>query len=126
LNYEFSNPVKINELFRPILQLLALRDVVNFKLLIDGIADLIFISFKKIDIDVTSSLNKDNIIFQVELNIEEAIEYLVFNNIVIMKKNSNDETLELTEIGKLHIQSEEPIEFYDNKRNLRYILDFLP
>ena len=126
MNYEFSNPVKINELFRPILQLLALRDVVNFKLLIDGIADLIFISFKKIDIDVTSSLNKDNIIFQVELNIEEAIEYLVFNNIVIMKKNSNDETLELTEIGKLHIQSEEPIEFYDNKRNLRYILDFLP
>lgn len=126
MNYEFSNPVKINELFRPILQLLALRDVVNFKLLIDGIADLILISFKEIDIEVTSSLNKDNIIFQVELNIEEAIEYLVFNNIVIMKKNSNDETLELTEIGKLHIQSEEPIKFYDNKRNLRYILDFLP
>ena len=91
MNYEFSNPVKINELFRPILQLLALRDVVNFKLLINGIADLILTSFKEIDIDVTSSLNKDNIIFQIELNIEEAIEYLVFNNIVIMKKNSNDE-----------------------------------
>ena len=48
------------------------------------------------------------------------------NNVDEFIKNSNDETLELTEIGKLHIQSEEPIKFYDNKRNLRYILDFLP
>tara|TARA_B110000438_G_scaffold216480_1_gene209042 strand:- start:83 stop:463 length:381 start_codon:yes stop_codon:yes gene_type:complete len=126
LNYEFSNPLKTNELFRPILQLLALRGTLEYKFLIRSISNYIMSSYKEMKMNTVQSVNIDNIIFQVELNLDEAIEYLVFNNIINVKKSSNDEIFELTEIGRLHIQSEEPIKFYDHERNLRYILDFLP
>ena len=126
MNYEFSNPLKTNELFRPILQLLALRGTLEYKFLIRSISNYIMSSYKEMKMNTVQSVNIDNIIFQVELNLDEAIEYLVFNNIINVKKSSNDEIFELTEIGRLHIQSEEPIKFYDHERNLRYILDFLP
>ena len=126
MNYEFSNPLKTNELFRPILQLLALRGTLEYKFLIRSISNYIMSSYKEMKMNTVQSVNIDSLIFQVELNLDEAIEYLVFNNIINVKKSSNDEIFELTEIGRLHIQSEEPIKFYDHERNLRYILDFLP
>tara|TARA_B110000438_G_scaffold251246_1_gene255574 strand:+ start:299 stop:556 length:258 start_codon:yes stop_codon:yes gene_type:complete len=74
----------------------------------------------------SSFINIENILIQVELKLYEAIDYLVFNNIINTTRSINNTEYELTEIGKLHIQTEEPIKFYDQERNLRYILDFLP
>ena len=76
MNFNFSNPIRVNELFRPILQELSFEENINLeKLKIKVIENIINMSKDqyelKNDIDLTDQINN---------KIEESLNLLFMNN----------------------------------------------
>ena len=119
MNFEYSNPLRVNELFRPLLQELMVKDRINFEELNFKLILNIKNTFKKYNnLDFNNSKLSDQIV----INIEEAINLLFFNNII--KKEEN--LYLLTDKSKLHIQSLEPIKIAGFSGDVEFIMDFLP
>ena len=118
MNFEFSNPIRVNELFRPILQELSFEENIEFeKLKIKVIEAMNKVSqsqyWIKNNIDLTD---------QVNTKIEESLNLLFMNNLIILKNKSYS----LSEKTKLHIQSLNPIKINGFSGDIEYIMDFLP
>ena len=118
MNFEFSNPIRVNELFRPILQELSFEENIEFeKLKIKVIEAMNKVSqsqyWIKNNIDLTDQVNN---------KIEESLNLLFMNNLIILKNKSYS----LSEKTKLHIQSLNPIKINGFSGDIEYIMDFLP
>ena len=118
MNFNFSNPIRVNELFRPILQELSFEENINLeKLKIKVIKNIINMSKDqyelKNDIDLTDQINN---------KIEESLNLLFMNNLIIQK----NKFYSLSEKTKVHIQSMDPIKINGFSGNIEYIMDFLP
>ena len=118
MNFNFSNPIRVNELFRPILQELSFEENINLeKLKIKVIKNIINLSKDqyelKNDIDLTDQINN---------KIEESLNLLFMNNLISQKNNFYS----LSEKTKIHIQSMDPIKINGFSGNIEYIMDFLP
>ena len=118
MNFNFSNPIRVNELFRPILQELSFEENINLeKLKIKVTKNIISMSKDqyelKNDIDLTDQINN---------KIEESLNLLFMNNLIIQKNNFYS----LSEKTKIHIQSMDPIKINGFSGNIEYIMDFLP
>ena len=118
MNFEFSNPIRVNELFRPILQEITFDENINLeKLKINVIKNINKFSRDqyelKNDIDLTDQINN---------KIEESLNLLFMNNLIIKKNNFYS----LSEKTKIHIQSMDPIKINGFSGNIEYIMDFLP
>ena len=118
MNFNFSNPIRVNELFRPILQELSFEENINLeKLKIKVIENIISMSKDqyelKNDIDLTDQINN---------KIEESLNLLFMNNLISQKNNFYS----LSEKTKIHIQSMDPIKINGFSGNIEYIMDFLP
>ena len=78
MNFNFSNPIRVNELFRPILQELSFEENINLeKLKIKVTKNIISMSKDqyelKNDIDLTDQINN---------KIEESLNLLFMNNLI--------------------------------------------
>ena len=77
MNFEFSNPLRINELFRPILQFLVVqnapKDISSIK---KDISKRIKNTYKKYD-PKNNILDRNNIDIQVEKIFEESLDLLI-------------------------------------------------
>ena len=118
MNFNFSNPIRVNELFRPILQELSFEENINLeKLKIKVIKNIINMSKDqyeyKNDIDLTDQINN---------KIEESLNLLFMNNLISQK----NKFYSLSEKTKIHIQSMDPIKINGFSGNIEYIMDFLP
>ena len=118
MNFNFSNPIRVNELFRPILQELSFEENINLeKLKIKVIENIINMSKDqyelKNDIDLTDQINN---------KIEESLNLLFMNNLISQK----NKLYSLSEKTKIHIQSMDPIKINGFSGNIEYIMDFLP
>ena len=118
MNFEFSNPIRANELFRPILQEITFDENINLeKLKINVIKNINKFSRDKYklknDIDLTDQINN---------KIEESLNLLFMNNLIIKKNNFYS----LSEKTKIHIQSMDPIKINGFSGNIEFIMDFLP
>ena len=139
MNFEFSNPLRINELFRPILQFLVVqnapKDIFSIK---KDVITRIKNTYKKYD-PKNNILDRNNIDIQVEKIFEESLDLLISNKLInleypkldveIIDKQviaKSDPLIYLTDKAKIHIQSEESIKFINAKGETLYILDFLP
>ena len=139
MNFEFSNPLRINELFRPILQFLVFqndpKDICNIK---KDVIRRIKNTYKKYD-PKNNILDRNSIDIQVEKIFEESIDLLISNKLInieypkldveIIDKQviaKSDPLIYLADKAKIHIQSEESIKFINAKGETLYILDFLP
>ena len=139
MNFEFSNPLRINELFRPILQFLVVqnapKDIFSIK---KDVIKRIKNTYKKYD-PKNNILDRNNIDIQVEKIFEESLDLLISNKLInidypkldveIIDKQviaKSDPLFYLTDKAKIHIQSEESIKFINAKGETLYILDFLP
>ena len=83
MNFNFSNPIRINELFRPILQELSFEENINLeKLKIKVTKNIISMSKDqyelKNDIDLTDQINN---------KIEESLNLLFMINLISQKNN---------------------------------------
>ena len=101
MNFNFSNPIRVNELFRPILQELSFEENINLeKLKIKVTKNIISMSKDqyelKNDIDLTDQINN---------KIEESLNLLFMNNLISQKNNFYS----LSEKNNIHIQSMDPI-----------------
>ena len=119
MNFEYSNPVRVNELFRPILQELMLKDGINIEELKLKLILNIKTTFKKYN---NSDFNNSKLSNQIVCNVEEAINLLFFNNLI----DKEDELYLLTDKSKFHIQSLEPIKIAGFSGDVEFIMDFLP
>ena len=119
MNFEYSNPIRVNELFRPILQELMIKDVINFEELKLKLILNIKNTFKKYN---NSDLNDSELTTQVVIKLDEAINLLFFNNLI----NIEDDFYSLTDKSKFHIQSLESIKIAGFSGDVEYIMDFLP
>lgn len=118
MNFNFSNPIRVNELFRPILQELSFEENINLeKLKIKVTKNIISMSKDqyelKNDIDLTDQINN---------KIEESLNLLFMNNLISQK----NKFYSLSEKTKIHIQSMDPIKINGFSGNIEYIMDFLP
>ena len=118
MNFEFSNPIRANELFRPILQEITFDENINLeKLKINVIKNINKFSRDKYklknDIDLTDQINN---------KIEESLNLLFMNNLISQK----NKFYSLSEKTKIHIQSMDPIKINGFSGNIEYIMDFLP
>ncbi len=139
MNFEFSNPLRVNELFRPILQFLVFqKEPIGSIIIKENVISRIKNTYSKYDPD-NQILNSRDIDFQVSQLLEEGLELLISNKLVsikypeldisIIKKEINvqgDPLFYLTEKARFHIQSEESIKFIGPNGETLYILDFLP
>tara|TARA_E500000331_G_C16779771_1_gene507581 strand:- start:99 stop:458 length:360 start_codon:yes stop_codon:yes gene_type:complete len=119
LNFEFSNPLRVNELFRPILQELMVKDNIDLEELEYKLILNIKNTFKKYNKFDFNRLNFSNQIIE---NLKEAINLLFLNNLI----NKDDENYSLTVKSKFHIQSLDPIKITGFSGNVEFIMDFLP
>ena len=139
MNFEFSNPLRINELFRPILQFLVFqKDPIGLNILKEGLILRIKNSYKKYDPN-NKILNNKNLDIQLDKIFEESLDLLISNKLVNLEYlkldisfvdkeivAKRDPLFYLSDKAKMHIQSEEPIKFINANGETLYILDFLP
>ncbi|MEC9451705.1 MAG: hypothetical protein VYB79_04855 [Chloroflexota bacterium] len=139
MNFEFSNPLRVNELFRPILQFLVFKDQpIGSRIIEEDVILRIKNTYKKYDPE-NEILNTIDIDSQVSELLEESIELLISNKLVAMKypkldisiiekeiKVEGEALFYLTDKARIHIQSEESIKFIGANGETLYILDFLP
>ncbi len=138
MNFEFSNPLRINELFRPILQFLVFqKDPIGLNILKEGLILRIKNSYKKYDPN-NKILNNKNLDIQLDKIFEESLDLLISNKLVNLEYlkldisfvdkeivAKRDPLFYLSDKAKMHIQSEEPIKFINANGETLYILDFL-
>ena len=139
MNFEFSNPLRINELFRPILQFLVVqnapKDISSIK---KDIIKRIKNTYKKYD-PKNNILDRNSIDIQVQKIFEESLNLLISNKLINIEYPKLDveiidkqfiaksvPLIYLTDKAKIHIQSEESIKFINAKGETLYILDILP
>ena len=139
MNFEFSNPLRINELFRPILQFLVFQnDPKDICIIKNNVIKRIKNTYNKYD-PKNNILDIKNIDIQVEKIFEESLDLLISNKLInieypkldveIIDKQviaKSDPLIYLADKAKIHIQSEESIKFINAKGETLYILDFLP
>ena len=118
MNFGFSNPIRVNELFRPILQELSLEENISFEKLKNKVLQNINRVNQNEPVDIISS----NLNFQILDKIEESLNLLFMNNLIIKENN----LYYLSEKTKLHIQSLDPIKINGFSGNVEFIMDFLP
>ena len=119
MNFEYSNPLRVNELFRPILQELMVRDNIDLEELEHKLILNIKNTFKKYN---KFDFIKSKFANQIIRNLEEAINLLFLNNLI----NKDNENYSLTDKSKIHIQSLDPIKITGFSGNVEFIMDFLP
>ena len=139
MNFEFSNPLRINELFRPILQFLAFqKGSVRLDILQKDVIIRVKNTYKKYDPNnkVLRDKNLDNQVSEIFL---KSLDLLISNKLVNLEYPKLDISLidkeviaksdplfYLSDKAKMHIQSEESIKFINANGETLYILDFLP
>ena len=118
MNFGFSNPIRVNELFRPILQELSLEENISFEKLKNKVLQ----SINKVNQSEPVDIIGNNLNFQIIDKIEESLNLLFMNNLIVKENNLYN----LSEKTKLHIQSLDPIKINGFSGNVEFIMDFLP
>jgi len=118
LNFGFSNPIRVNELFRPILQELSLEENISFEKLKNKVLQ----NINRVNQNEPVDIIGNNLNFQILDKIEESLNLLFMNNLIVKENNLYN----LSEKTKLHIQSLDPIKINGFSGNVEFILDFLP
>ena len=118
MNFGFSNPIRVNELFRPILQELSLEENISFEKLKNKVLQ----SINKVNQSEPVDIIGNNLNFQIIDKIEESLNLLFMNNLIVKENN----LYYLSEKAKLHIQSLDPIKINGFSGNVEFIMDFLP
>ena len=119
MNFEYSDPIRLNELFRPILQELTFRDSIDFEELKFKLILNVTNTFKKYK---NLDFNNSKLTSQINVNLNEAVNLLFLNNLI----NKENDFYSLTDKSKFHIQSLDPIKITGFSGNVEVILDFLP
>ncbi len=118
MNFGFSNPIRVNELFRPILQELSLEENISFEKLKKKVLQ----NIKRVNQNEPVDIIGNNLNFQILDKIEESLNLLFMNNLIVKENNLYN----LSEKTKLHIQSLDPIKINGFSGNVEFIMDFLP
>ena len=118
MNFGFSNPIKVNELFRPILQELSLEENISFEKLKNKVLQ----NINRVNQNEPVDIIGNNLKFQILDKIEESLNLLFMNNLIVKENN----LYSLSEKTKLHIQSLDPIKINGFSGNVEFIMDFLP
>ena len=118
MNFGFSNPIRVNELFRPILQELSLEENISFEKLKNKVLQ----NINRVNQNEPVDIIGNNLNFQIIDKIEESLNLLFMNNLIVKENNLYN----LSEKTKLHIQSLDPIKINGFSGNVEFIMDFLP
>ena len=118
MNFGFSNPIRVNELFRPILQELSLEENISFEKLKNRVLQ----NINRVNQNEPVDIIGNNLNFQILDKIEESLNLLFMNNLIVKENNLYN----LSEKTKLHIQSLDPIKINGFSGNVEFIVDFLP
>ena len=118
MNFGFSNPIRVNELFRPILQELSLKENISFEKLKNKVLQ----NINRVNQNEPVDIIGNNLNFQILDKIEESLNLLFMNNLIVKENNLYN----LSEKTKLHIQSLDPIKINGFSGNVEFIMDFLP
>ena len=118
MNFGFSNPIRVNELFRPILQELSLEENISFEKLKNKVLQ----NINRVNQNEPVDIIGNNLNFQILDKIEESLNLLFMNNLIVKENN----LYYLSEKTKLHIQSLDPIKINGFSGNVEFIVDFLP
>ena len=118
MNFGFSNPIRVNELFRPILQELSLEENISFEKLKNKVLQ----NINRVNQNEPVGIIGNNLNFQILDQIEESLNLLFMNNLIVKENNLYN----LSEKSKLHIQSLDPIKINGFSGNVEFIMDFLP
>ncbi|MEC7156639.1 MAG: hypothetical protein VXW63_00840 [Chloroflexota bacterium] len=118
MNFGFSNPIRVNELFRPILQELSLEENISFEKLKNKVLQ----NINRVNQNEPVDIIGNNLNFQILDKIEESLNLLFMNNLIVKENN----LYSLSEKTKLHIQSLDPIKINGFSGNVEFIMDFLP
>ena len=118
MNFGFSNPIRVNELFRPILQELSLEKNISFEKLKNKVLQ----NINRVNQNEPVDIIGNNLNFQILDKIEESLNLLFMNNLIVKENNLYN----LSEKTKLHIQSLDPIKINGFSGNVEFIVDFLP
>ncbi len=118
MNFGFSNPIRVNELFRPILQELSLEENISFEKLKNKVLQ----NINRVNQNEPVDIIGNNLKFQILDKIEESLNLLFMNNLIVKENN----LYYLSEKTKLHIQSLDPIKINGFSGNVEFIMDFLP
>ena len=118
MNFGFSNPIRVNELFRPILQELSLEENISFEKLKNRVLQ----NINRVNQNEPVDIIGNNLNFQILDKIEESLNLLFMNNLIVKENN----LYYLSEKTKLHIQSLDPIKINGFSGNVEFIMDFLP
>lgn len=118
MNFGFSNPIRVNELFRPILQELSLEENISFEKLKNQVLQ----NINRVNQNEPVDIIGNNLNFQILDKIEESLNLLFMNNLIVKENNLYN----LSEKTKLHIQSLDPIKINGFSGNVEFIMDFLP
>ena len=118
MNFGFSNPIRVNELFRPILQELSLEENISFKKLKNKVLQ----NINRVNQNEPVGIIGNNLNLQILDKIEESLNLLFMNNLIVKENN----LYYLSEKTKLHIQSLDPIKINGFSGNVEFIMDFLP
>ena len=118
MNFGFSNPIRVNELFRPILQELSLEENISFEKLKNRVLQ----NINRVNQNEPDDIIGNNLNFQILDKIEESLNLLFMNNLIVKENNLYN----LSEKTKLHIQSLDPIKINGFSGNVEFIMDFLP
>ena len=118
MNFGFSNPIRVNELFRPILQELSLEENISFEKLKNKVLQ----NINRVNQNEPVDIIGNNLNFQILDKIEESLNILFMNNLIVKENNLYN----LSEKTKLHIQSLDPIKINGFSGNVEFIMDFLP
>ena len=118
MNFGFSNPIRVNELFRPILQELSLEENISFEKLKNKVLQ----NINRVNQNEPVDIIGNNLNFQILDKIEESLNLLFMNNLIVKENN----LYKLSEKTKLHIQSLDPIKINGFSGNVEFIMDFLP
>ena len=118
MNFGFSNPIRVNELFRPILQELSLEENISFEKLKNKVLQ----NINRVNQNEPVDIIGNNLNFQILDKIEESLNLLFMNNLIVKENNLYN----LSEKSKLHIQSLDPIKINGFSGNVEFIMDFLP
>ncbi|MEC7271160.1 MAG: hypothetical protein VYD40_02000 [Chloroflexota bacterium] len=118
MNFGFSNPIRVNELFRPILQELSLEENISFEKLKNKVLQ----NINRVNQNEPVDIIGNNLNFQILDKIEESLNLLFMNNLIVKENNLYN----LSEKTKLHIQSLDPIKINGFSGNVEFIMDFLP
>ena len=118
MNFGFSNPIRVNELFRPILQELSLEENISFEKLKNKVLQ----NINRVNQNEPVDIIGNNLNFQILDKIEESLNLLFMNNLIAKENN----LYYLSEKTKFHIQSLDPIKINGFSGNVEFIMDFLP